>query len=83
MTAFIKLQRYLAKRRKYLLYLKRTDFNSYSYIIKYYGLKDFDSAQHKIFKRYTYTESFPLKKQTKKKRIHWEPQIKMNKNLAP
>ena len=51
MTAYIKLQKYLTKRRKYLLYLKRTDFNSYSYVIKYYGLKDYDDHQHKTFKR--------------------------------
>lgn len=51
MTAYIKLQKYLTKRRKYLLYLKRTDFNSYSYVIKYYGLKDFEDHQHKTFKR--------------------------------
>jgi ribosomal protein S15 len=50
-TAYIKLQSYLTKRRKYLLYLKRTDFNSYSYVIKYYGIKDFDDHQHKKFKR--------------------------------
>jgi ribosomal protein S15 len=51
MTAYLKLQKYLTKRRKYLLYLKRTDFNSYSYVIKYYGLKDFEDHQHKTFKR--------------------------------
>jgi ribosomal protein S15 len=50
MSAFIKLQKYLTKRRKYLLYLKRTDFNSYSYVIKYYGIKDYPDAQHKNFK---------------------------------
>lgn len=49
-TAYIKLQTYLTKRRKYLLYLKRTDFNSYSYVIKYYGIKDFEDHQHKNFK---------------------------------
>jgi len=49
-TAYIKLQAYLTKRRKYLLYLKRTDFNSYSYVIKYYGIKDFDDHMHKKFK---------------------------------
>jgi ribosomal protein S15 len=47
MSAFIRLQKFLTKRRKYLLYLKRTDFNSYSYVIKYYGLKDFDESMHK------------------------------------
>lgn len=47
MTAFMKLQKFLTKRRKYLLYLKRKDFNSYSYVIKYYGIKDFDDSMHK------------------------------------
>jgi ribosomal protein S15 len=47
MSAFIRLQKFLTRRRKYLLYLKRTDFNSYSYVIKYYGLKDFDDSMHK------------------------------------
>ncbi len=50
MTAYIKLSSYLVKRRRYLLYLKRTDFNSYSYVIKYYGIKDFDDPMHKKFK---------------------------------
>jgi small subunit ribosomal protein S15 len=47
MTGFIKLQKFLTKRRKYLLYLKLKDFNSYSYVIKYYGIKDFDDSLHK------------------------------------
>ncbi len=34
-----------------MLYLKRTDFNAYSYIIKYYGMKDFDDSMHRTFKR--------------------------------
>jgi|LauGreDrversion4_2_1035121.scaffolds.fasta_scaffold802082_2 small subunit ribosomal protein S15 len=59
MTGFIKLQKYLTKRRKYMLYLKRKDFNSYSYIIKYYGLKDFDDPQHKKFKRFNNYEKMP------------------------
>jgi hypothetical protein len=54
MTAFMKLQKYLTKRRKYMIYLKRKDFNSYSYVIKYYGLKDFDDAMHKTFKNFKY-----------------------------
>ena len=62
MTAFMKLQKYLTKRRKYLLYLKRTDFNSYSYVIKYYGLKDFEEAQHKTFKRMNNYSKIPPKK---------------------
>jgi small subunit ribosomal protein S15 len=53
MTGFIKLQKYLTKRRKYLLYLKLKDFNSYSYVIKYYGLKDFDDSMHKMHLRGT------------------------------
>lgn len=56
MTAFIKLQGFLTKRRKYLLYLKRNDFNSYSYVIKYYGIKDFEDPMHKINKEF---KSFP------------------------
>lgn len=59
MTAYIKLQKYLTKRRKYLLYLKRTDFNSYSYVIKYYGLKDFEDHQHKNFKYRPVYKSLP------------------------
>ena len=51
MTAVIKLQKFLAKRRRYMLYLKRTEFNAYSYIIKYYGMKDFDDSMHKSFKK--------------------------------
>ena len=51
MTAFINLQKFLTKRRRYMLYLKRTDFNAYSYIIKYYGMKDFDDSMHKTFKK--------------------------------
>ena len=34
-----------------MLYLKRTDFNAYSYMIKYYGMKDFDDSMHKSFKK--------------------------------
>lgn len=69
MTAYMKLQTYLTKRRKYLLYLKRVDFNSYSYIIKYYGLKDFEDPMHKNFKyrpnfgkatRIEHNKRFPL-----------------------
>ena len=51
MTAFMKLQRYLTKRRRYLLYLKSIDFNAYSYVLKYYGLKDYDDSMMKSFKR--------------------------------
>lgn len=51
MTAFMKLQRFLTKRRRYLLYLKHYDFNSYSYVIKYYGLKDYDESMSTTFKR--------------------------------
>jgi len=51
MTAVMKLQKFLTKRRRYMLYLKRTDFNAYSYIIKYYGMKDYDDSMHKTFKK--------------------------------
>jgi small subunit ribosomal protein S15 len=52
MSAYIKLQELITKRRKYLMYLKRTDFNSYFYVIKYYGIKDVDNASHKEFKNF-------------------------------
>jgi hypothetical protein len=42
-----------------MLYLKQKDFNSYSYIVKYYGLKDFDDPQHKKFKRFNNYEKIP------------------------
>lgn len=45
------LQKFLTKRRRYMLYLKRKDFNAYSYIIKYYGMKDYDDSMHKSFKK--------------------------------
>lgn len=51
MTAVGNLQKFLTKRRRYMLFLKRVDFNAYSYIIKYYGMKDFDDSMHKTFKR--------------------------------
>lgn len=51
MCAFIKLRRYLAIRRNSLKYLKRKDFQAYSFVIKYYGLKDLDDSNHKEFKR--------------------------------
>ena len=51
MTAFIKLRRFLTKRRKYMRYLKRVDFNAYSFIVKYYGILDIDDAMHKSNKR--------------------------------
>lgn len=52
MTAYIKLQEMITKRRRYLLYLKRKDFNSYFYVIKYYGIKDVDHAGHREFKNF-------------------------------
>jgi len=51
-SAYIKLQQFLTKRRKYLMYLKRKDTNSYYYVIKYYGVKDFEYANHKEFKNF-------------------------------
>jgi len=52
MSAYIKLQELLTKRRKYLMYLKRRDYNSYFYVIKYYGIKDVDNANHKEYKNF-------------------------------
>ncbi len=60
MTAYIKLQKYLTKRRKYLLYLKRKDFNSYSYVIKYYGLSDYEDHMHKDFKKRVEFKKMPV-----------------------
>jgi small subunit ribosomal protein S15 len=74
MTAYIKLQKYLTKRRKYLLYLKRKDFNSYSYVIKYYGLKDFEDHMHKTFKHMLTYDKMPKVEHGKRM-----PQM-MNKN---
>ena len=51
MSAFIKLKHFLTKRRKYLRYLKRKDFQAYAFIVKYYGIKDIDDANAKSFKR--------------------------------
>jgi small subunit ribosomal protein S15 len=51
MCAFIKLRRYLAKRRNFLKYLKTKDFQAYGFLIKYYGLKDIDDANARGFKR--------------------------------
>jgi len=53
MSAYIKLQSLVTKRRRYLMYLKRKDYNSYFYVIKYYGIKDIDFASHKEFKNFT------------------------------
>lgn len=51
MSAFIKLKEFLTKRRKYLRYLKRKDFQGYAFIVKYYGIKDIEDANAKSFKR--------------------------------
>ncbi len=52
MCAYIKLQSLLAKRRKYLTYLKKKDYNAYYYVIKYYGIKDLDFADHRGHKNF-------------------------------
>ena len=46
-SAIINLKRVSAKRRKYMMYLKNIDYNTYAYILKYYGLKDFASINQK------------------------------------
>ena len=40
-TSFIRLNKVATKRRKYMMYLKKLDYNTYAYILRYYGLKDF------------------------------------------
>jgi small subunit ribosomal protein S15 len=35
-----KLREIVSKRRHYMMYLKGKDYNTYAYILRYYGLKD-------------------------------------------
>lgn len=45
-TSKLRLCKISTKRRRYMMYLKRQDYNTYAYILKYYGLKEFpDSKQ--------------------------------------
>ena len=40
-TSFIRLNHVATKRRRYMMYLRKHDYNTYAYILRYYGLKDF------------------------------------------
>ena len=47
-TTKLMLSKISTKRRKYMMYLKRIDYNTYAYILKYYGLKDFPDTSKRV-----------------------------------
>ena len=46
-TALHFMIRLLQRRKKVLLYLKRTDYNAYHHVITYFGIPDLKDGMHK------------------------------------